>query len=86
MCNMPGFYPQIVLLRTHQHPVINEGQVGVTACSVVRVTALTGVLLTEGGLVWVMDLIGIWSLEKTVWSICYILLEFWKVRSNFLQA
>lgn len=81
MCNMPGFYPQIVLLRTHQHPVINEGQVSsVTACSVVRVTALTGVLLTEDGLVWVMDLIGIWSLEKTVWSICYILLDFWKVR------
>lgn len=53
---------------------------------IVRVSALIEILLTEDNLVWVMDLIAIWSLERTAWSICYILLDFWKVRSDFLQA
>lgn len=43
---------------------------------IVRVTALIEILLTEDDLVWVMDLIAIWSLERTAWSICYILLDF----------
>lgn len=88
---MPGFYPKILCCWGHTSTLSsNKGQVSsVTAhsdCQSEGIIALIGILLREECLVCVMDLIAIWSLETTAWSICYILLDFWKVRSDFLQA
>lgn len=89
MCSMPAFWPEVVCCGGRNSALSsNKWRISIVISHSdfhsEWIIALIGILLTEGCPVGVMDLIAIWSLERTVRSICYILLDFWKVRSVFL--